>query len=282
MTRAIDPFEEFLRKKKVEMLEQRYRGDPPRPPAGSGGAAGGTGIGIGAPATADEEEALVIADDDPEAEARLRVEMDDFFLASQSAGAQLYTKVDTGISNDKVDEIRDALDDVFEEDAPAPQTEDNNDTFVNFFRQVQERYEDEIGPASAAPAAPADVRVRATVPPAAPEPKIDGRSAHAPTGSPLSAAAAATVAAADPAPETAGGAMDALAELAREEAEVTRPRARSKSRLDLSEILAGPVSDADARQRIDLLCRIVAKLVERVGLPENEIIEVLIKSGVEF
>ncbi len=260
MTRAIDPFEEFLRKKKVEMLEQRYRGDPPRPPAGVGGGAGGAAgaAGIGLPATADEEEALVIADDDPEAEARLRVEMDDFFLASQSAGAQLYTKVDTGISHDKVDEIRDALDDVFEEDAPAPQTEENNDTFVNFFRQVQEKYEDDSAPPAPAPA----------------ETKAEGRGAPAPA---VSAAAAAK-----PAPEAAGGAMDALAELAREEVDLTRPRSRTKSRLDLTEILAGPVSDEDARQRIDLLCRIVAKLVERVGLPENEIIEVLIKSGVEF
>ncbi len=266
MTRAIDPFEEFLRKKKVEMLEQRYRGEPPRPPAKVGGGAGGVGIGVGIP-PAEEEEALVIADDDPEAEARLREEMDDFFLASQSAGAQLYTKVDTGISNDKVDEIRDALDDVFEEDAPAPQTEENNDTFVNFFRQVQEKYDDSDAPADASPPATAE---------ATPEMRSNPSPVPAPSAAP------ATAALAKPAPVAAAGAMDALAELAQEEAELARPRSRSRSRLDISEILAGAVDESDARQRIDLLCRLVAKLVERVGLPENEIIEVLIKSGVEF
>ena len=35
-------------------------------------------------------------------------------------------------------------------------------------------------------------------------------------------------------------------------------------------------------RRIEVLCRLVAKLVERTELPESEIVEALIKSGVEF
>ncbi len=55
--------------------------------------------------------------------------------------------------------------------------------------------------------------------------------------------------------------------------------------LDLSEILL-PLRDnateEEMRRHLELLCRLIAKLVERAALPESEIIEVLIKSRVEF
>jgi len=54
------------------------------------------------------------------------------------------------------------------------------------------------------------------------------------------------------------------------------------SRLSLNDILTPPQDDEELRQRVELLGRLVARLVERVKLPENEIIEVLIRSGIEF
>ena len=65
MSKAIDPFEEFLRKKKVKMLEEKFRRE-----------------------RAAEEDAAV----DEEEDARLREEMDDFFESGQNAGAELFSK----------------------------------------------------------------------------------------------------------------------------------------------------------------------------------------------
>ena len=56
----------------------------------------------------------------------------------------------------------------------------------------------------------------------------------------------------------------------------------AEGRLDLNDILTPPADDAELVQRVELLGRLVAKLVERMKLPENEIIEVLIKAGVEI
>ncbi len=86
MSRAIDPFEEFLRKKKVKMLEEKFRRDR----AAAEGA----------------------AEDEEEGDARLQEEMDDFFESGQNAGAELFGKV-KDLSHEKVDEIKDALEDVF-------------------------------------------------------------------------------------------------------------------------------------------------------------------------
>ena len=60
-------------------------------------------------------------------------------------------------------------------------------------------------------------------------------------------------------------------------------QATADSRLNVAEILSAPIKDEkELGQRVDLLCRLMAKLVERLDIPESEIIEVLIKSGVEF
>ena len=82
MSKAIDPFEEFLRKKKVKMLEEKFRRD-----------------------RAAEEEA---AEGEDEGDTRLQEEMDDFFESGQTAGAELFSKA-KDLSDEKVDEIKDAL-----------------------------------------------------------------------------------------------------------------------------------------------------------------------------
>jgi hypothetical protein len=58
--------------------------------------------------------------------------------------------------------------------------------------------------------------------------------------------------------------------------------AAPSSGLAIADVLTPPQEGEDLRQRVDLLSRLVVKLVERSKLPESEIIEVLIKSGVEF
>jgi hypothetical protein len=232
MTKANDPFEEYLRKKKVELLESKFRAE----------------------AEPSEEElddagdGVVASNDDPEVEARLAQEASDFISTGQSAAAELFTKVGSGLSDEKVEEIRDALEEVFEEDAPSPQVEDSSEAFVSFFRQVHDSFtpgrpHETVGvepipetmlPADSEPPHPADISA------AAAEVSTDAEEPEDPTAS------------------------------------------RTETRLDLAEILAPPGEDEDLRERVDLLSRLVAKLVARVKLPESEIIEVLIKSGVEF
>jgi len=238
MTKAIDPFEEFLRKKKVEILEQKYRGQK-RP----------------------EEEAPAPAathpDEDPETEARLKEEMDDFFQSGQSAGAKLFNQAQT-ISDDKVDEIKDALDDVFEDDAAGPEVVDEDgdagDTFVNFFKQVQEEFDEDDLPASDSAMALA-LEDQVVVEESEPEPVPPAalRAAAHEIGTP-----------------------DAV-----EEVEDV-PGGVEEGRLDLTEILRMGESEEDLRKQVEVLSRLVAKLVERSRIPESDIIEALIRAGVEF
>jgi hypothetical protein len=223
-TGAIDPFEEFLRKKKVEKLEEKYR----REREGTAGP--------------DDEIALV--EDDPNLEEKLREEMDEFLKTGQAAGAEYFSKLKTNIGPEQVEEIKDALEDVFEEELVAtPQTEGGpDDTFVQFFQQVQDKF---ISPGGEAP------------PAATPEEEVAGEivDAHVEAGPKVSS----------PAPDA------------------PEPRASEERRLDLAAILAEPAADTQqVAQRVDLLCRLVAKVVERLGIPEGEIVEVLIKSGVQF
>ena len=218
MTKAVDPFEEFLRKKKVEQLQQKLRHEE-------------------APAQP-EEDALVIAEEDPEVAERLKEEMKDFFDAGGSAGAELFSKVGEKISDEKVEEIRDALEDVFEASPAGPKQEKPNEAFVDFFKNVQGSFD----PRDAVPPVPEEEPVEE---PPAPPPQL----VLVPDGAPAGARAA-------------GG--------------------REGHNLDLTELLAKPVDATQLPQRVDLLCRLVARLVERAQIPESEIIEVLIKSGVEF
>ncbi len=224
MTKAVDPFEEYLRKKKVEQLEQLYRGGA---------------VDVSAEETGDPEgEESVIAQEDPEVSRRLKEEMEEFFDAGGSAGADYFSKVGTGISEDKVEEIRDAPEEVFQAPEPAPANEPVTEAFVDFFRSVETQYE-RSGTLPPIPSEASPVLVpptRFTPVPQDPEPL---------------AAAEAT------APEKSGA-------------------------LDLGELLGAPADAQQLPQRVNLLCRLVAKLVERARIPESEIIEVLIKSGVEF
>lgn len=225
-TGAIDPFEEFLRKKKVEKLEEKYRqertGDAPA------------------------EDEIVVVEEDPGQDEKLREEMDEFLRTGQEAGAEYFSKMKSNISADQVEEIKDALEEVFEEELVAtPQTEGGeDDTFVQFFQQVQ----DEFIAEPQAPAAPT------------PEEEVAGEIVQARD--------------------------DAAPEVSTPGSEAVLPKGRRPSDdpgLDLAGILSAPAKDErQTAQRVDLLCRLVAKLVERLGIPEGEIIEVLIKSGVEF
>ena len=226
MTKAVDPFEEYLRKKKVEQMEKRYRG-------------AGVDVRAGEEAPGEAEE-LVIAQEDPEVAERLKSEMEEFFDAGGSAGADYFSKVGTGISEERVEEIRDALEEVFTAPEPGPANEPVTDAFVDFFRTVEAQYEK----AGSLPPRPPETAVVVETPITPPPPP-----ARAPAPSAASAAA--------PAKAPAGA-------------------------LDLGELLGAPVDAPQLPQRVDLLCRLVAKLVERTRIPESEIIEVLIKSGVEF
>ena len=128
MGKAIDPFEEYLRKKKVELLEKKYRD-----PAADGAK------------PSSERPGSIPPDEDPEVDARLREEAVDFLQSGQSAGVQAFESA-SSISPEKVEDLKDALDDVFEQDVPVPQTvnenDDAGDTFVSFFKQVQEEYDE--------------------------------------------------------------------------------------------------------------------------------------------
>lgn len=240
MPRAIDPFEEYLRKKKVELLEQKYR------------------QGRREDAETDTETL-----DDPgrveetEVEARLEEEVQEFFDAGVSAAEDLISGLNSGLSEDEVDEIRDRLDDVFEEDPHAPQApaEETESTFVEFFRNMDEeggaQPEEESAPATASAPPPEETPAAALHL----EESVAERY-HAEMAPEVTTEDSAQT---DPAP--------------------LQPR---ETRLDLVEILAAPTDAENLHKRIDLLCRLMAKVVERTGLPESELIEVLIKAGVEF
>jgi len=236
MGKAIDPFEEYLRKKKVELLERKYR-----EPEGGGGAA--------------PRPAGIPPDEDPELAARLREEAEDFLQSGQSAGLQAFQHAQD-IGEEEVEEIKDALDDVFEQDAPVPQTvdesDDAGDTFVSFFKQVQEEYDE--------------------------KPVCDNVSCLPPDPGTQEIAPGADIDVMMPA-DLRGAAVEvALGD----EEEALAVRDASDTRLDLEAILVDGAKKQDLEKRVDVLCRLVAKLCERFGMPESEIIEALIKGGLEF
>jgi hypothetical protein len=260
MTKAIDPFEEYLRKKKVEMMEQKLRD-----PSGE------------KPAPKSEEPVEVDPDEDPEASARLSEEMADFFESGQQAGAELFNQMQS-IEEDKVEEIKDALDEVFEEDAPVPQTEENENNFVEFFQQVETEFD----------AVPGDRPrpVTAEQPPA--EPPAPSLPKPKPQPTPPQSRPAApppveqvnvTVDVEDlPRPGDLEVSPLALAE----SDDLDLASLREDGRLNLATILLNKESGADLEQQVEVLCRIVSRLVEKAQLPESEIIEALIKADVEF
>ncbi|MCK6460571.1 MAG: hypothetical protein L6Q95_11845 [Planctomycetes bacterium] len=237
MSKAIDPFEEYLRKKKVELLERKYRD-----PSADGSASSLRPVGIP-------------PDEDPEVDARLREEAEDFLQSGQSAGVQAFQSAQD-IGQDEVEEIKDALDDVFEQDAPVPQTVDENDdagdTFVNFFKQVQEEYDE--------------------------KPVCDNVACLPPEPGTQEIAAGTDIDVMMPA-DLRGAAVEVA--LDEEPAEFPGHDA-SDTRLDLEAILVDGAKRQDLAKRVDVLCRLVAKLCDRHGLPESEIIEALIKGGLEF
>ena len=123
MTRAIDPFEDYLRRKKVEMLEEQYRGTDQ-------------------PVQESEDEPIQdnwtppANDDSTEHEVQVEQEMNEFFSEGGSAGADLFERANV-IDEDRVDEIQDALNDVFEAETCEPEAASGvDDTFVDFFKQV--------------------------------------------------------------------------------------------------------------------------------------------------
>lgn len=257
MTKAIDPFEEYLRKKKVEMMEQKLRdpsGDKPAPKS--------------------EEPVEPDPDEDPEANARLKEEMADFFESGQQAGAELFSQMQS-LEEDKVEEIKDALDEVFEEDAPVPQTEENENNFVEFFQQVETEFDEVPGdrpnPVTAEPV-PAE-----PPPPSLPVPKPQPSPPPA-KPEPVAEQVRVSVDVEDlPRP----GDLE-VSPLALEADDVDLASLREDGRLNLAEILLSKESQADLEQRVEVLCRIVSRLAEKAQLPESEIIEALIKADVEF
>ncbi len=259
MTRAIDPFEEFLRKKKVELLEKQYREQGDR---------------ASETETAVEERQVAADPDDVEQDARVKAEMDEFFESGQKAGVELFEQMQ-GIDENKVEEIKDALSDVFEEDTARPPTSEDSDTFVNFFQQVQDNFDEGKPPATApstlphAPNASIGTAVETPAAPAAPAP-----AATPPPAPPVTA------------PVVSAPLQDiqaAAAEVSTDHPDLAAPTRPLEGRINLAEILLSKMDDADdLGKRIEVLFRLVARLVERSGVPESEIIEALIKSDVEF
>jgi len=251
MSKAIDPFEEFLRKKKVKMLEEKFRRD-----------------------RAAEDEA---AEGEEEGDTRLQEEMDDFFESGQTAGAELFSKV-KDLSHEKVDEIKDALEDVFEKEVAAPQTEEvpADEPFVHFFKKVQTDFDDEpaVPPAVEEPLPPA---VEEPAPPAAKKPAAKKRAAKKPATKPA-------VKEKEPAPPSVEApSRESIAVEVSSHEPLDEPSPERAGRLNLVDmLLAGSEESDELGRRIEVLCRLVAKLVERTDLPESEIVEALIKSGVEF
>lgn len=259
MSKAIDPFEEFLRKKKVKMLEEKFRRE-----------------------RAAEEDAAAADEED---DARLREEMDDFFESGQNAGAELFSKV-KDLSEDKVDEIKDALEDVFEKEAATPRTEEvpPDEPFVHFFKKVRNEFEgDEPVPPPAAvqppPVAKAAPPAKAKKKPALKKPAAKKAARPAKKKKPEPAPAPKNPAAvAAPAPS-----REAIAVEISSHEPADEPGDEPGGRLNLADmLLAGAEGAEELERRVEVLCRLVAKLVERTELPESEIVEALIKSGVEF
>lgn len=238
MTNTSDPFEEYLRKKKVELLETKFREQ-----AAEQAAEGAEDDAV--------DDFVPPSTDDPVLEARVKDEAEDFFESGKDAGAELFSKADTRLGDSKVEEIRDALEDVFEDDAAMHETEEHDDhAFVDFFRQVGNEYD---GSASSADGL--------RQPEGEAEEHKEEPAAVAEVCDTVTAAA-----------EVSTGDLVA----------VEVPPDPVDARLSLNDVLSPVTNEAEMLQRIELLGRLVAKLVERAKLPENEIIEVLIRSGVEF
>jgi hypothetical protein len=251
MSKAIDPFEEFLRKKKVKMLEEKFRRE-----------------------RAAEEEA---AEADDEGDTRLQEEMDDFFESGQTAGAELFSKA-KDLSDEKVDEIKDALEDVFEKEVATPRTEEvpADEPFVHFFKKVQTDFDDEP-PAPPAIQEPPPPAVETPVSPVAKKP-----AAKKPVAKKRAAKPAPKEREPAPAPVEAPGRESIAVEISSHEP-LDEPGPERAGRLNLVDmLLAGNDESDELGRRIEVLCRLVAKLAERIELPESEIVEALIKSGVEF
>lgn len=224
MGKSIDPFEEYLRKKKAELLQQKLRVEPEPPP----------------PPVSPE----VPSNDDPAVAQKLREEAEDFFEEGGQGAAALFSDVGEDLSDDKVDEIKDAIEEVFEEAPPKPKKESGK-SFVQFFQEVESKYE---GPGSIAGA---EIAV-----------EVEGLG---------EAEVASEVALPNEVPE-----------ISSEDETATIPEGTA-GRLSLAEILGRPpANDAERAKRLELLCRLVTRLVERAGIPESDILEALIKSGIEF
>jgi anti-sigma28 factor (negative regulator of flagellin synthesis) len=237
MTSANDPFEEYLRKKKVELLEKKFK-------------------------TRTDEDGEYRPPEDPQASARLQEEVDDFMNTASSAGAQHFSEAGSDlVDDDKVEEIKDALDGMFDEERGTPSTEAEDAGFVNFFKQVRTEYD-------------ADDPRSQGQPPAVEEPDaMESAVADAAAAEP----AVADSPVADPAPAT-------LPPVSAEEfvAVEVDDEDEQVEAFDIATVLAGLSGEDALEQRVAVLTRLVVKLVERAKLAESEIVEVLIKSGVEF
>ena len=100
MTNTSAPFEEYLRKKKVELLETKFREQ-----AAEQAAEGAEDDAV--------DDFVPPSTDDPVLEARVKDEAEDFFESGKDAGAELFSKADTRLGDSKVEEIRDELRDRF-------------------------------------------------------------------------------------------------------------------------------------------------------------------------
>ncbi|MHC4954278.1 MAG: hypothetical protein ACYTGZ_10340 [Planctomycetota bacterium] len=305
MTKAVDPFEEFLRKKKVEMLEDQFRkeGKPGSEESGSEG-------------TYKDDWSPKEPDESPEQEERLAEEMNDFFEKGADAGAELFGRAQE-IDEERVDEIRDAIEDVFEEDLSAPEVAEGADeTFVDFFKSVQTSFDPDVATLRAEQQAQAWTQIPAE-PPAQPAEQQAEQPAETPAAegafedepltaefpvpedaapAPAEIPAAAAAAPAEPpiASETdaiaevmealesiESAAPEPVAEAPSEDAAPDQPPVAEEA-INLAEILTSLKEGEDPARHIEVLSRLVIKLVERSDLAEGEIVEVLIKSGMGF
>lgn len=268
MSKAIDPFEEYLRRKKVETARDKYKKSSAEAEA---------------KAPSSTQETPVRSQEDPEVEARLQEEVKELFEAGGTAAAALFSEAGSDLSEEKVEEIRDAIEDVFEAPKPTPQ-KDAGETFLQFFREVEQKFDspadelrlageveievtDEAGATSGADGGSEAGEIVSPPAPAAP-----------PAGGPATAFARPPGASVPPIDGPSSSQLPVDLQIEEDSA-----AAQSASRISLMELLgAPPQGETQLRQRVDLLCRIVAKLLERSDLDDGEIIEVLIKSGIEF
>ena len=242
MTHPVDPFEEYLRKKKVEMLEKRMKLE-------------------GRTVDDDDDEPLLLAEEDPAVTARLQEEMEEFFDAGGSAGAQYFSKVGSDLNEEKVEEIRDRLEEVFEEGTPRPRKEEEGETFVEFFREVQKSYKEKGSAKGPLSGADQDGVVTPLPPELAPV-EVMETDPEIPSEPPRKAKAIDT---------------DALAAEIQDTDDDDDPHD-----LNLIEVLTNPAEGEDLTKRVEVLSRLLTKLVEKSGMSQSEILEVLIKSGIEF